>query len=334
MIKANMKELKVGVHDGIFHSDDALCVAMVDLILHPKKLTVVRSRDKNLLKLCDFILDVGGSDYISDLTVMLDHHQEETETDFYENGIKKAACGKLFEYLWQKRFFAQKYDLLNKSDNELIKIKNKLLEKIFYPVESMDNGQTVEGVENNKFAFTHSMIPPYNKQDADTLMKAFIETKDMIKKVFDNIVNCIITEVDSEEEIIDLINKRDMDGFGKNILIMDKFLPWIDPVIKYNANPENKNIIKIVIFKNSIKDYRAQVVPVGDPNNRFKSYILFPESWGAKRGEELENESGIKGAIFCHPGLFISGWDNLNSAIRAAEKSIYEDELDTFDATF
>ena len=51
-----------------------------------------------------------------------------------------------------------------------------------------------------------------------------------------------------------------------------------------------------------------------------------PEAWAGKRGQELEDVSGIEGANFCHGYRFCGGGKNLEAAIAMAKAAIEIDE--------
>ena len=135
-------KIKVAVHNGIFHADDVLCVTMLMHKFGKENIEVIRTRDEKILADCDFVLDVGAKDLISDKQVCFDHHQKDSE--YYENGIKKAACGKLAEFL-----FGKDKDLLEAMRNNFL-----------YAIEAPDNGQKLEDFNLHPSGF--EFIPMLN----------------------------------------------------------------------------------------------------------------------------------------------------------------------------
>lgn len=64
---------KVGTHDGVFHCDEVLACYLLRLLPEYKHAVIVRTRDTELLKDCDLVVDVGG---VYDSSVhRYDHHQ-------------------------------------------------------------------------------------------------------------------------------------------------------------------------------------------------------------------------------------------------------------------
>lgn len=54
-------------------------------------------------------------------------------------------------------------------------------------------------------------------------------------------------------------------------------------------------------------------------DRRMEVRIPFPEHWAGLLGKELEEVSGIPGAIFCHKGLFLSVWGSRESCQMALQ---------------
>lgn len=65
--------VKVGTHDGDFHADDVLALALLRVVYHQYEFVIVRTRDKAQLDTCDILVDVGGQ---HDGIRYFDHHQD------------------------------------------------------------------------------------------------------------------------------------------------------------------------------------------------------------------------------------------------------------------
>jgi len=117
------EKIRVAVHDGAFHPDDVLCVTMLAHVYGLENLEIIRTRNEELLKTCHYICDVGNKDLVTKNQVWFDHHKKPKNT--YENGVEKAACGKLAEYLF--------------SDNK--KLLEQMQKSFLYSLEASDNGQ-------------------------------------------------------------------------------------------------------------------------------------------------------------------------------------------------
>jgi len=47
-----------------------------------------------------------------------------------------------------------------------------------------------------------------------------------------------------------------------------------------------------------------------------------PEGWAGKSGEELEKVTGVKGAVFCHRGLFTAVAETKEAITKMAEIAV------------
>jgi len=293
----------LGVHNGIFHADDVLCAAMLRWLYKEGAiggLEIVRTRDPKVLETCNIVCDIGGDDIVTDDRIMFDHHQ--TDSEEYPNGIKMAACGKLFRYL---------NSIEGIFELDTIEV-DYLLEHLFYPVEAQDNGQVLEAVKcPNQLSFVNiwntDWDEPQELQDerfqeavsiATEIFGKFLKRAQGVKKIHDTMV----TE----------LTKYSGDG----ILSLEKFVPWNSAVLEYNRSSEKS--IKAVIFPAMNGGYNVQMVPVKE--GTFETYTSLP--WRGLKGPELEDASGISGAIFCHPAGFISGWKTREAALEAATKAL------------
>ena len=64
---------KIATHSGTFHCDEVLACYMLQLLPEYKGASIIRTRDPELLKQCDVVVDVGG--LYDPSTHRYDHHQ-------------------------------------------------------------------------------------------------------------------------------------------------------------------------------------------------------------------------------------------------------------------
>ncbi len=66
-------KLRIGTHSGTFHSDDAMACMMLTRFTNMfRNSEIIRTRDLNLLKQLDLVVDVGG-EFDKD-RLRFDHH--------------------------------------------------------------------------------------------------------------------------------------------------------------------------------------------------------------------------------------------------------------------
>lgn len=74
MKRAKLDTMKIGTHSGTFHCDEALACFMLKCLPTYKDAEIVRSRDREVLKDCDIVVDVG--DVYDHSAKRYDHHQK------------------------------------------------------------------------------------------------------------------------------------------------------------------------------------------------------------------------------------------------------------------
>ena len=92
----------IGTHNGKFHSDEVLSTFMLKYFPESIKSAVVRTRNDEILKLCDIVVDVGG--IIDPKQYRFDHHMKEFKEVFDDkdeelNKIKLSSAGLVWKYL-------------------------------------------------------------------------------------------------------------------------------------------------------------------------------------------------------------------------------------------
>ena len=295
MTKTN-KKIKATVHNGVFHADDVICVAMLRYFYGKDNVEVVRTRDKKTFEECDFILDVGGKDLITEDQVWLDHHQPDSL--IRENGVKAAACGKLADVLWEGQTWLPEFH------------------KIFLDgVEAQDNGQDAAelGILPSSVSFVNAFVPNWDSNES--MDKAFMEAVEIIEVILEKEIQRCISKANAETLVKKAINES-----SEGVLILPQFMPWQTAVVQANENRNEDDRLKLVVFKGSDGSWNLQVVPKSESS--FESWILLPEEWAGKRNSELAAATGIDDSIFCHIARFLAVFGTKESAMKAAALAV------------
>ena len=64
------KKIRIVTHNGTFHADELLAVAALEIYLKDKAYEVIRTRDMEIIKSADYVVDVGGI-YDSEIIVSI-----------------------------------------------------------------------------------------------------------------------------------------------------------------------------------------------------------------------------------------------------------------------
>ena len=293
ILKSPVLPLRAAVHSGPFHADDVLCAAFLYLAYGRDQVHIVRTRDPEILAGCDFVLDVGGKDEITDARICLDHHQPGSL--IRENGVKAAACGKLADLM-----FADEPRLLS------------MMRDVFLDdVEAMDNGQ--RGPGHHLFSFVHSMNPTW-KDLRDREDEYFLEAAAVAETILRHLLERLRARLEAEA----IIDRAIAETYDRGVIRLDGCYDWIRQVVSYNAEHPDRKVI-YVIFPAS-NEFDLQAVPAGP--DTFASERPLPAAWAGKRNQELADATGIEGSVFCHVGRFLAVFRTLEGAVRASELAL------------
>lgn len=329
--------LKVVVHDGTFHVDDVLCVAILRKAIydylkwshnhqtgfrtsHLHSVTIVRTRDEKAMENANFVLDVGCRDSVKPHRICFDHHQPQFET--YPNGVKMAACGKLARWL---------YSDLAPDYYEFLK------ERFLYSVEAIDNGQNLEelGVklQPNPFGF----VPLFNPKRYESSTYGYDAIKayedegfeyavDMAIRILSRLDASFIQTIDDKEVLATCLQSYDGKGFLRLTSRIGMHLIIAENDARIANGQEDTKILLISFPSSDHTRYMLQVVPkeVGS----FDSWIKLPKEWRGLRGADLNILLDCFGSIFVHPSGFLGSWEKRIATYKAAHKALDRMEVD------
>jgi uncharacterized UPF0160 family protein len=296
------KKIKIVTHDSRFHADDVFAVAVLDLVFKGK-IKVTRTRDENLIKNADIVLDVGG---IYDANKnRFDHHQKEG-AGVRENGIPYASFG----LIWKA------YGRRLCSEKAWQYVENKIVQSI----DAGDNGISTFELKpefNLSPYLTQSMLytfmPSWKEiQDMD---KPFFEAVDLVKKVLQREITRATDSFESEEIILDCYEKSE----DKRIIVIDKKYKFGDEDIGRVLN-DKPEVLFFLKYRPEHDQWSAKAMRM-KPDD-FPSRHPFPKEWAGLSDDELQKVSGVGDAIFCHRGIFLCVAKSLEGAIKMATTAI------------
>lgn len=290
-----MSKIKIVTHNSKFHTDDIFAVATLSLALGEEDIEVVRSRDMEVIKTGDYVVDVG---LVYDHNLhRYDHHQE-GGAGKRENGIPYASFGLVWKHFGEQVCGSQK-------------IGERIDQTLVQPVDAGDNGvQTFELKIDDVIPFTvGAFFDTYNpswKNEDNTRMKEFMlavgVARDLLKRIIDREKDFF----EADEIVRDFYNK----STDKRFVLMDKYYPsnetlctFPEPLFTAFPQGDGKWVIK------AIKD--------NDESFVYRKYL--PKDWSGKYGEELEKITGVVGANSCHNALFIATAKSKEAILKMAE---------------
>ena len=217
-----------------------------------------------------------------------DHHQKDSR--IRENGIPYAAFGLLWEDLGCEILgdeLAEKFD-----------------EAFVQPLDNNDN----TGEKNELASLIGSFNPSWDENGGTD--EAFFRAVSVAGMILENKFARYLGNERADKRIEEVLETRDQTGDSR-ILVLPEFIPCQKRL--------SETEVAIVIFPSNRGGYCIQ------PQK--KEYSLnykcsFPSEWLGLENEELQKETGLSSATFCHKGGFLMSVGDLSDAIRACQISL------------
>lgn len=276
-----------GTHNGTFHADEVTACALLWLfdLVDPDQ--IIRTREPELLRKCEYICDVGGV-YDPDLK-LFDHHQVE-----YTGPLSSA--GMVLLYLKDtKKLTERGYNALNSA--------------IISGVDAHDNGKDPQIPGLCTYSHVVSNFAPIDHDsDAESLNNAFHEAL--------HFAHDHLSRFWRRHQYInscrDIVEKVMCDS--KRFMLFDRSIPWMDSFFEFDG----VNHPAEYVIMPSGKHWKLRGIPPS-PDDRMKVRRPLPQEWAGLLDSELKVVTGIDGAIFCHKGRFISVWETREDALKALD---------------
>ena len=150
-----------------------------------------------------------------------------------------------------------------------------------------------------------AMNPTWNSDEGelDAFLRAVCVAKDILKAAIDH--------ANAAVEAADAVLENYLASPTEEILILDEYLPWSDPV---HNEPRLKNVL-FVVYPSKRGGWNVQTVP-REPG-QFVNRMNFPEEW-------LGHADPERGIHFAHTSNFLIACDTKEQAIKVAEEAVEE----------
>lgn len=327
--------VRMVVHDGIFHADDVLCVALAGVFMSAN-VDVIRTRDENIIEESDICCDVkhprgnvyypwcGGG-------IIFDHHTVEKDangndarkrypsTSEGQPGILYSAVSHFFEWATNtavfeegELFFNSKTSMDWMPEAVMDHVKEAIIvDRLIKPVACQDNGQELNdyGIKSNPLSFV-SYMNPVCENETNT---AFMKCVDMAIEIYRSISEHADKTVEDRQELVERF--ENIEDNLLRYLEMDEYLDdWIEKVIEYNDKAVVYNdgfpTILCSVFKGKVKGWNLQMVPKA--KGSFDIWHEIPEF--IKEGEG--------GCTFVHAARWLAAFNTKEEALAAAKKIV------------
>lgn len=327
----------IGTHDGVFHCDEALGCAMLQMMPGWAGSTIVRTRNDKELDKCDIVIDVGAIYDHSKLRY--DHHQRtfcsnlsedhpDVPVDSRPEGFvtKLSACGLVYKHYGLKDILPVLTKGSELPDEMLPIVYKKIYEGFVEEIDAIDNGIDIAASElrykisTNLSARVAHLNPLWNedggKPRRNTLFREamaltgneFVESVRRLTMSWYPARSIVETAVSARKSLHD----------SGEIMRLDRYCPWQEHLRDIEKELSIEGLLKYVLFADSGGSWRVQAVSA----EGFASRKALPSAWRGVRDAELSGITGITGCIFCHASGFIGGNQTRDGAFEMAVKAL------------
>ena len=293
---------KIVTHNAKFHTDDVFAVAALFLLLGRENCEVIRTRDEKIIAAGDYVVDVGHS--YDPTKNRFDHHQPEG-AGARENGIPYASFG----LIWKK--FGEK---LCGSGLIAENLDNYLVQQ----VDAIDNGfdlfsSSVSGL----YPFdVNSLVNQYRLtwKEKGNWDEQFMLCVDWAASVLKRTIK-MAEDVEEGKKIV--LESYERSGDKRLVVLEEKYDLGRELVTGVLSGFEEP--LYAVLYRSDSDNWQIVAVRKGET---FESRKPLPEAWRAKLNKDLEEASGVKGALFCHRSGFMAVADTKEAVMSLAEKAL------------
>lgn len=287
---------KVITHGGIFHSDDVIATVILSKVFG--NITVLRTfKIPDIISDDVIVYDIGLGKF--------DHHQK-GGNGVRENGVPYASSGLIWKEYGHK--------LVESTSNPEF-IWKTIDRELIQGVDATDNGAMPRGENTIPCMSICGAISSFNptwdsSEDSD---EAFLRAVKFAETIFDNVMASAISKANAQSLVTEAI-ENSSDG----IMVLKQFAPWQN-IVFHSKNPKANDIL-FVVFPSKRGGYNWQCVP--NTPGGFDQRKPVPSSWKGLNGFELQNETGVSTATFCHAAGFIGGAETMEDAIALAKIAV------------
>jgi|SRR3989344_9450590 len=293
------KNVKIITHNGSFHADEVFAVATLKIMLGRRAdIVVIRSREPEVWKSADYLVDVGG---VYDASKnYFDHHQE-GGAGGRENGIDYSSFG-----------------LVWKTYGEIVcgskEVADLLDQRMVTPVDAVDNGQDIfdsriPGLFPYDVSSVISVFRPSVHEDISGIDKAFDSAVGVATLIINREIIHARGEIEGRKIIRQMIEKAE----DKRIAEIDHNYAWEPVTYEFSE-------LLYVYYQTDPEVWRLKTARVRPGS--FESKKLLPENWAGKTGKELTKITGVPDAIFCHRKRFLCGAKTKKGILKLAELAL------------
>lgn len=297
-------------HSGGFHADELLSSAILTRLFPEAEL--VRTRDTAWITpgFGKIIYDVGRV-YNAEACIF-DHHQRPVPTREDDQPYSS------FGLIW-KHYGHDYLRVLDVPEEHLDAIHASFDQSFVLPIDQMDNGILSPSVAGSLTPLTISVLleslkPDFDNRGPDADDKAFAKALP-IAAAF---IEASIAKKAAKRRAETIVATAIADAGSSRILELPMGMPFRSAIEAAGADH--------LLFVINPRDGDWSVGGIRISGDGFDLRADLPAAWAGLTDEALEQACGVRGAKFCHNGLFIAIADSRDAALKMAELAVEEAE--------
>lgn len=323
----------VAVHDGLFHADELLSLAILEAASGEANFKVIRTRKPEELVNADLWVDVGG---IYDPTAgNFDHHQWrsisnaphfveswDSEVLYEDTSVVSpmAACA----LLWHAFGMSATLNLVIQArfnvvptEQQLFNIWRIVLQKLIYPVSSHDVGVISAPFESDREISLSQCVRSYNARDFNKFPREQQRGFEAAREFLWWQLKGAVEKAASQVFNIETLHKAVAKTAGSCILILEEAIPWKELVLQ---DPERYRQFLVCVLPGNGTSWNVLSFPgdEGFMSNRCPA----PEHLRALSSQEAittASNGAITQCTFVHASGFLGACLSREGAIELAK---------------
>lgn len=289
----------IGTHNGKFHTDEVVAIALLLRVCEDMTVRVVRLNRKDQVGMdaCNILVDTGR--IYDPEQGRFDHHQT-GGAGKWPDGTKLSSCG----LVWRE------YHAHICPNPAVAAIVERTL---IIPVDARDNGQQPERRPRDIPSladFVDSLNSAWDETGHDE-DAAFMEAVAFAKRY----VERIIIRAESQHHAAELVRAAIAKSRSSRLIILEQGLPWHEVII--NESPDTH----FVVLPGGKGEWLVQAVPVKLGTQQPLRKRL-PIEWAGLKDQALTDVTGVPDAVFAHNEGHIAVASSLAGALELAKQAI------------
>jgi uncharacterized UPF0160 family protein len=295
------KKIRIITHSGTFHVDELLAVAALEILFDGKPYEVVRSRDPEVWKTGDYVVDVGL--VYDPARNRFDHHQKGGAGD--REGIPYSSFG----LVWKK------FGVEISGSRE---VAEAIERRIARPIDMGDSGlssytPTVPGLHPyllHDYVAAHR--PTWKEGEINDVRFA-----EMVRFMRDLLQREIIVEQDKLEGR-GIVEESYRQALDKRIIVIEGHYPWHEVLA---SHPE-----PLYVVKPKHQSAHWEVECVRSDVHAFSNRRDLPAAWAGVDDGDLAELTGVSDAIYCHNRRYVAVAGSREGALELARLALEDEE--------